>query len=372
MRIGLFTACYKPTINGVVYHLEELKNELEKMNHQVFVFAPETQNYQDKEKNIIRYPSLPNPKVKSYPLGLPFLTSKRKIRQLDLDIIHSHHPFPVGDFAAVIAKQLNKPLVFTHHTQYALYVKYYLSARLEKVAPIIINLWMESFLRKCQAIICPTKAIAKQIKQGFPKAKTVIIPNGINTNLFSPSKSKKKKQIIYVGRVDKEKGIDQLIKTFQDIGQTLPKYKLVVVGDGNYLEKAQKLTHRLKLSQNILFLGPKKREKLPKLLNESFLFLTLSETEVMPLAILEAAACGLPVIAPKLPSFEEVFWHQKGTILVNRFSDFGPTVTSLLKNDKKLKKLSSEARQVGLKFSSQKTTRQVVKLYQSLLATIAS
>ncbi|MCG2685947.1 glycosyltransferase, partial [Candidatus Parcubacteria bacterium] len=347
MRIGLFTACYKPTVNGVVYHIEELKNWLEKMGQQVFVFAPKTRDYRDEEKDVIRYPSLPNPKIKSYPLGAPFLIPRREIERLNLDIIHVHHPFVVGDFAAEVARQIDKPLVFTHHTQYALYSQCYLPAQLREVAPKIVNRVLHRFLKKCDAVICPTGEIALRIKESLPQVKTAVIPNGINIKLFFPIQTRKKKQIIYIGRVGTEKNIGQLLDVFQEINRVLPNYQLVIAGGGPYLEEARAVTQRLRLQPRVRFLGAVPRGELPQLLSQSSLFITLSQTEVMPLTAIEAAACGLPVVASRLPSFTEIFPHQKGAVLLEEQADFAPAVIDLLQNGKKLKKLSSEAREAA-------------------------
>ena len=109
MNILFLSRDYPPNqIGGVGVYVYEMSRLLAKMGHQVFLFAPETKDYHDKEKNVIRYPSFPNPKVKNYPLGLPFLIRRKKTRQLNLDVFHAHHPFPVGDFAAAMAKKLKK------------------------------------------------------------------------------------------------------------------------------------------------------------------------------------------------------------------------------------------------------------------------
>jgi len=355
MRIGLFTACYKPTVNGVVYHIEELKNWLEKMGQQVFLFAPQAKGYRDQEKNVIRYPSLPNPKTKHYPIGIPFLIPRREIQELNLDIIHTHHPFVVGDFAAEVARQLGKPLVFTHHTQYVLYSQYYLPTQLKKVAPKVVNRLLRRFLKKCDVIVCPTQEIGRRVKQNIRQVNAAVINNGINVELFSPVETEKRKQIIYAGRVSREKNIDRLLDVFRKINIALPDYELLVVGGGAYLEEAQAVAQRLGIQPRVRFLGVVPREKLPQLLRQSLLFITLSQTEVMPLTAIEAAACGLPVVAPRLPSFTEIFPHQKGAVLPKEQSDFAPAIIDLLQNDRKLKRLSSEAREAALRLSSENT-----------------
>jgi len=366
MRIGIVTSSYKPTANGVVSHIEELKSWFEKTGHEVFIFAPEVKNCQNKEKNVIRYPSLPNPKLKDYPVGLPFLIRKKEIEKLDLDIIHAHNPFLSGEFAARMAKKLQKPLILTHHTQWYLYSRHYFP-RFKRVSPKIIDFLLKRFFRKCDAIVCPTKEISNQVEKIMPRAKTVVVPNGIDTNSFSPQKIEKKKQIIYIGRISKEKSIDQLLKVFKKINQELPNHKLVIVGIGELLQEMKKLTQDLGLSQNVLFLGQRDRETLPKLLNESLLFLTLSKTEVMPLTVIEAAACGLPIVAPDLPSFQEIFPDKKGAILLDSEDEMALAVINLLKHKKKLEELSFGAREAAEKLSSQNTAQNVIALYQDIL-----
>jgi len=71
MRIGIFTNTYKPEINGVVRSISTFRDELVRQGHAVYVFAPESPNYEDEEYGIFRYPALRLPVAENYPLAIP-------------------------------------------------------------------------------------------------------------------------------------------------------------------------------------------------------------------------------------------------------------------------------------------------------------
>ena len=115
MKIGIFTNVYKPVINGVVNSISALKQGLEELGHDVYVFAPKHPNYKDNEKGIFRIESIKLSSKEEYRLSLPIFRKSSKVIK-ELDIIHTQYPFIMGNYASFFADIYNKPLVFTHHT----------------------------------------------------------------------------------------------------------------------------------------------------------------------------------------------------------------------------------------------------------------
>ncbi len=95
MNIGIFTECYKPTINGVVMSIDTFRTQLEKREHTVFIFAPKHKKAVF-APNVFRLPSVTLPTPKDYPIALPFLYPNFLNDlgpSLELDIIHTQHIF---------------------------------------------------------------------------------------------------------------------------------------------------------------------------------------------------------------------------------------------------------------------------------------
>src|SRR5512143_1841165 len=124
MHIAYFTNFYLPGVNGVVRSVQVFRDAFTAMGHNVFIFAQED-NYEDTEPFIFRYPSLHLPLTGDIPAAIPVSSFvDQLIPKLKLDVIHTHHPFLLGQTAAAKARDLNLPLVFTFHTQYQEYTHY--------------------------------------------------------------------------------------------------------------------------------------------------------------------------------------------------------------------------------------------------------
>ena len=124
MHIAYFTNAYLPVVNGVVRSVQSFRDALSALGHNVFIFAQED-DYEDTEPFIFRYPSLNLPLPGDIPPALPVSPFvDQLLPKLKLDVIHTHHPFLLGQTAAGKARDLNLPLVFTFHTQYHEYTHY--------------------------------------------------------------------------------------------------------------------------------------------------------------------------------------------------------------------------------------------------------
>ena len=106
MRILLVTATYTPAINGVAIAVSNLKKGLEIKNHDVFVLAP-NHPVQKTERKVLRFPSLPNPFIKNYPIPVcpNFKLINHIVKNIKPDVVHVHHPFYIGYIARIIAKK---------------------------------------------------------------------------------------------------------------------------------------------------------------------------------------------------------------------------------------------------------------------------
>ena len=98
MKIAIFTNAYKPIISGVVNCIDLMRINLEKKGHEVFIFAPYFQGYEDKDDEfVIRYPSLNLTNKVKFPVPLPFCPKAEKfLSENKMDIVHCHHPLIVG------------------------------------------------------------------------------------------------------------------------------------------------------------------------------------------------------------------------------------------------------------------------------------
>lgn len=363
MRILFITATYLPTINGVSIHIRDIKRALEKMGHKVFVLAPSFPGYQDFEKNIIRYPSLPNPFIQNYPLGIPILDIE-KIKKIKPDIIHTHHPLIIGRFASYISQKTNNPLFFTAHTRYDQYLNYYFPRGYQITSRVIIN-DLKSLSQKCKKVICPSPETQKRLnKLGIKNTKVIF--NGVDTKIFTPGKNKTKvPTIIFTGRLEKEKNPVYLVKLAKRLKEKSFNFKMEIIGDGRLLPEISRLVFKYKLEENIILGGKINQEILPSIYQSADIFFTPSKSEVMPLSVLEALACGLPIICLEKSNLESLIINGKnGLVLKDNLDLVSESIVKLLNDRKILKRMSIEARKTALKYSLEQNAKEILKIYK--------
>ena len=148
MRIGIFTNNYIPIVSGVTESIESFRKELEARGHEIYIFAPRFPGHKDDNPNVFRYPSI-NYKYKTpFPIAITLgKGALKKAKELKLDVIHSQHPFNVGQDALKIARKLDLPILFTNHCRYDIYTHFiplvpHLAENVQNVDHIIPTYWV--------------------------------------------------------------------------------------------------------------------------------------------------------------------------------------------------------------------------------------
>lgn len=122
----------------------------------------------------------------------------------------------------------------------------------------------------------------------------------------------KKSYVLYVGRIDKIKGINYLIKGFKELLLTEKDINLLIAGEGPYKHKIEDLINKLGISDHVKFLGFVKNERLPYLYNAVDITLFPSLWEAYPMVPIESLACQTPLITTKVGAIPEITRHFKG------------------------------------------------------------
>ena len=169
------------------------------------------------------------------------------------------------------------------------------------------------FLRDASKVITLSQTEAEQYRvMGVPEEKIAVIPNGIDLSEYDdlpPKNSFKKKLgiddnkkiILYLGRIHRIKGIDVLVKAFAKVIEKWDDVRLVVVGpDDGYLGELEALIKALKIEDNALILGPLYGNNKLKAYIDADVYVLPSRYEIFGMTVLEAYACGKPVVASRL------------------------------------------------------------------------
>jgi glycosyltransferase involved in cell wall biosynthesis len=202
-----------------------------------------------------------------------------------------------------------------------------------------------------------------------------VISNGINTLKLKPNlynKNTDKKNILFLSRIHKIKGLDNLINAWNIIPSDLRKnWNLRIIGTGemNYLKTIQRLIDSLNLGKEIKLVGSKfDQEKIFEFQN-SELFVLPSYSEGFPIAVLEALACGLPVITTKGTPWEELITYNAGWWIDIGIEPLATALTEAMSlNDEERITMGLNGRKlVEEKYSIDSVAQKIVQLYEWIL-----
>jgi len=293
------------------------------------------------------------------------------IKRLNPDLIHAHELISPATTAIVARKLFGIPVVATLHG----------SGLSSDVLRLKRRLLGKTRLRVlCREItaFCVISAVIDRelAAEGVPVQKRISIPNGVDTERFTPLAPAQKKAlrssldlladarvVVFVGRLAPEKRVDLLTGIWRSVRETVPRARLLIVGSG---PEEVELKHRA--NDGILFLGS--QADVTPYLQAADLFVLPSAAEGLSLALLEALACGLPAIATSVGGNPEVIHHRETGWLTPPNDPLALTeaIVTLLEDEKLQSKLRENARAHAVRnYSLVKMADRLVDLYRQVL-----
>ncbi|MHA1835646.1 MAG: glycosyltransferase family 4 protein, partial [Candidatus Odinarchaeia archaeon] len=356
---------YPGATHGIYHYVANLRRHLKKFNVKIkgFYFQEETNAAPINPEDIELSTRL---KIGEFYFVLP--DKEASIKQLEesyrrgeFQILHLNWPTTTWDsYALDFALKRKIPIVVNLH--YALSLKDDFYGVLSR---LMYNI-SKRYLKQADHIIVTSKAQETFVKQlGY--SNVTHIPTGVDVDYFKPIRRKptKVKTIVYVGRISPEKNVESIIKAFKKC--QFPDARLVIIGKGPLLNKLKSKY----LSENIIFTGYIPESEKLKYLQNSDLFVTATKMELMSISVLEAMACGVPVITSRIEAFEEFVTRDVGRLIElddNFEENLKNTFIELINNDKKRKAMSKRARVKVIKLCSWKNVAgKFYEVYQRLL-----
>lgn len=381
MRIAMFTNNYKPYIGGVPVSIEHLAQALRERGHIVYVFAPSYEN-QVEEPYVIRYPSFPL-KIAGAPVP-NILTGMiaKKVRELQIDVIHVHHPAIVGNVALSIRRKLGIPVVFTYHTRYEAYLHYI--SGLEKVEQQtgFINWYLRYFCNRCDLLVAPTPGMRDYLDKKQMETPVCVMPTGIPQESFKPDEKRVaaiRQHFIgeadyltcTVSRLAKEKNLEFQIKGLAHLKRMLKKegktFRHMMLGDGPERENIQQLVQELGLTENVIFLGKVDNAEMKNYQGAADAFLFTSKSETQGIVLLEAMAVGNPVVAVEASGVCDIVKNGGNGYLTEEDSyRWAVQVKTVLEEVELREKMSQSARQTAKQYSEEVVAKRAEQCYKNV------
>jgi glycosyltransferase involved in cell wall biosynthesis len=308
VRIAFFTETFLPATDGVVTRLRNTLEELAGVGDAMLVIAP---RYPDGGPDsyagapIYRVPGVPFPPYPRIKLSPAHPGVGRALRRFGPDLIHTVNPFILGPGGIYYARRLKVPLVASYHTNVATYARYYrLGLGVDATRWYTRQLHNRATINLCTSETTMNYLLGEGIKR------VRLWPQGVDARHYHPGKASgpwrerlsgghpSERLLLYVGRLAPEKGIERLKAVLREVSGT----RLAIVGDG----PARPSLERAFTGTPTVFTGLLHGEDLAAAYASADAFLFPSTTETLGIAMLEALASGLPVVAARSGASGEV------------------------------------------------------------------
>jgi glycosyltransferase involved in cell wall biosynthesis len=306
-----------PATDGVVTRLRHTLEELARMGDDMLVIAP---RYPDGGPDsyagapIYRVPGVPFPPYPRIKLSSAHPGVGRALRRFGPDLIHAVNPFILGPSGIFYARRLRVPLVASYHTNVAAYARYYNLNFWSDAA----RWWTRQLHNRAEVNLCTSKTTMDYLlKEGIKQVR--LWPQGVDARRFRPDRASQEwrerlsdghpscKLLLYVGRLAPEKGIERLKVILQEV----PNTRLAIIGDG----PARRDLEREFAGTRTVFTGVLQGEDLASAYASADAFLFPSTTDTLGLAMIEALASGLPIVAARSGASQEVVNEGENALL---------------------------------------------------------
>ncbi|MBU4431954.1 glycosyltransferase, partial [Patescibacteria group bacterium] len=208
---------------------------------------------------------------------------------------------------------------------------------------------------------------------------TAVISNGVDTSHFKKTNAdeffkkynldKTNKHLLFVGRFHPEKSIDTLIKAVPNIIAAAPKTHIILAGSGHQEEAMKKLATSLNLDEYITFCGKVSDEDLVLAYSAADVFVLTSLAELEGMVVLEAMACGMPLLIADAKDSASVFLVDGNGFLFKAedYNDLARNAVRLLNDDELLKIMSKKSLQLSREYDINRSVDKLLDLYYSIL-----
>ncbi len=382
MRILMISDVYFPRINGVSTSIQTFQRCLREQGHVVTLVAPDYGEPAEDEHGIVRVGARKvwtDPEDRMMRWGA-FKTAIAALDAADFDIVHIQTPFLAHLWGVPVARRWGLPVVESYHTFFEEYFYHYIRFLPRAWLKFAARYFSRRECQEVDGLVVPSQPMLAVLRGYGVNTGARVIPTGLDMSRFSQGDGLAFRQrfgltaeqplLIHVGRVAHEKNIPFLLEVMAQVVEHCPDAILLIAGEGPAVDSLQQQARQLSLEHAVRFIGYLEREReLPSCYRAGDVFVFASRTETQGLVLLEAMACGTPVVTTAVMGTREIMQAEQGGIVVEeKVADFAAAVLRLLADHALHQRLSQEARQYAQSWSDTALTQRLLAYYDGLIS----
>lgn len=325
MRICMTTSEFPPVVGGISHYVYKLSKRLTERGHEVKVVTRGSYkglsiDYFDN----IRVYRVPYMHVYPIHVKLHQLFQNRLLKSLEdeFDIIHLHHPL-------IPLFRTSLPTVVTVHTSLGPSIEsqnFYATGPKLPIPLLRLMRWYfsqleRSLVENADRVTVVSNAVADELRVYYPKElaqrpQIEILGNGVDTGLFAPGVTSEQTRILYTGRLAWNKGLEDFVKAAQLILQRRNNVSFIITGEGPIKPYLEHVVREMMIADKFSFPGYLELQQLIRCYQTTTIFVYPSRYEGLPTSLLEAMACGVPVVATGIGCIPEIVHNNENGIIV--------------------------------------------------------
>lgn len=378
MKIVMFTNTYKPHVGGVARSVDFFAEDLRREGHRVLVVAPEFPGAEDADtETLLRVPAIQEFNGSDFSVRLPApFRIETVLEAFTPEIIHSHHPFLMGDTAVRVARGRNLPMVFTHHTLYEQYT-HYVPLDSEAMQRFVIHLATD-YANFSTRVVAPSRSIAGLIRSRGVRPPVDVVPTGVDLAFFGSGHGRRFRRehgipddalvAGHLGRLAPEKNLAYLARAVGQVVAERPEARFLVVGQGPSSEEILACFEDRGIANRLIMAGALSGQALVDAYHAMDLFVFASQSETQGMVLAEAMAAGKPVIALDASGVREVVSDNvNGRLLPADAGEhaFAAAVADFFDAPERAGKWRTEAARTAREFSREASVRKLLRVYRA-------
>ncbi len=380
MKILMLTPYFYPHTGGTEKYVKDLSTELVKKGHEVTVITNNVpiskKAPKEEEMNGFKVVRLSAIDVAYLPITMSF----NKAMCDGFDLVHCHAP--AASFVRAVAGKIKAPVMVTYHCDILMFDKFIgipIPGFLKSFFNNLMAAYSKFWVKKADGVLATTESYAA----GSPVLREVphyVAPIGVHYENFDPiikklkisEKTKKKNQVVFVGRLAANKGLDYLIHAIPIIIRKFPDLKVLICGEGEEKAHLQSLVKRLGVSDHVEFHGILTFEQLIDNYANSMCFVlpSINSLEAFGIVQLEAMACSTAVVASNIRGVNSVIDNGKAGYIAEPFDpkDLAEKIINVLSDPKQAIEMGKYGRKMCEdKYNWDVIADKIIGFYQEMI-----